>query len=517
MKRFSEIATTALLGATVTALAAAQSSPVFDLADVRVSPQGVRTNSYGPTFRGGRYEARRVTMVSLIANAYSVPAATVLGGPSWLDFDRFDIVASAPPATDVATQRLMLQTLLVDRFGLVAKRSQVPQPQYALRADKARLRLKPSAGTDKNNCRASRVDGTVATRYQCVNVTMAQFTQRLRQLGSLDAPVVDATGLTGAWDFEFTVMPPSAQAAAGEGDTMVTAMNKLGLEVSRADVLGIALIVERVNQKPSDNRPGAAERLAAGAVKFEVASIRPAPSTSELPGGGITVQPGGQVIVRSSTLRGLIASAWNTRPASVVGTQRFLDTERFEIVANVPADVPRPVDAEAVGPMLKALLQDRFKLSAHEEDRPTDVYLLTQRPELRMQRGSDNERGSCKSTPEKIPPQSEVSAAVTCTNTTMAQFASALPGWAPNYVSKPVVDLSSLAGAWNFTFMWTGLAEINGRVNARQPGDKEAALAPVGAMTVFESLERLGIRLTEQKHPMPAVVVDHVEQTPIEN
>jgi uncharacterized protein (TIGR03435 family) len=36
-------------------------------------------------------------------------------------------------------------------------------------------------------------------------------------------------------------------------------------------------------------------------------------------------------------------------------------------------------------------------------------------------------------------------------------------------------------------------------------------------MTVFESLERLGIKLTEQKHPMPVAVVDHVERTPTDN
>ena len=45
----------------------------------------------------GRYELRNATLVDLIKTAWSVDADAVAGGPDWLDSDRFDVIAKAPP------------------------------------------------------------------------------------------------------------------------------------------------------------------------------------------------------------------------------------------------------------------------------------------------------------------------------------------------------------------------------------------------------------------------------------
>jgi len=60
-------------------------------------------------------------MLDLIKTAYRVDADTVFGGPSWLDWDRFDVIAKVPPATSSETVGLMLQALLADRFKLVVR------------------------------------------------------------------------------------------------------------------------------------------------------------------------------------------------------------------------------------------------------------------------------------------------------------------------------------------------------------------------------------------------------------
>ena len=54
-------------------------------------------------------------MLDLIKTAYGVDPDTVVGGPSWLESDRFDVTAKAPPATSAETANLMLQELLADR------------------------------------------------------------------------------------------------------------------------------------------------------------------------------------------------------------------------------------------------------------------------------------------------------------------------------------------------------------------------------------------------------------------
>ena len=68
----------------------------------------------------------------------------------------------------------------------------------------------------------------------------------------------------------------------------------------------------------------------------------------------------------------------------------------------------------------------------------------------------------------------------------MAQLVDRLQGMAPNY--------------------------INGRINALQPGDKVEALAPAGTLTVSEALDRLGLKLAEEKRPVPALVIARVQQ-----
>ena len=110
------------------------------------------------------------------------------------------------------------------------------------------------------------------------------------------------------------------------------------------------------------------------------------------------MQQSGLVNLRGMTLRDLITFAWDTDRDAVVGAPAFLDEDRFDVSALVPSTVPRPVDTEAVRPMLRLLLQERFRLTTHEDEQPLEVYTLTRtRPDVKMKRGSDTDRGSCKS------------------------------------------------------------------------------------------------------------------------
>ena len=87
-------------------------TPKFDVAYVRVSQRSDWAKKAGTAMQGGflsagRYELRRATMLDLIRTAYAVDADKVYGGPSWLDYDRFEVVAKAPPSTRPETVRLM--------------------------------------------------------------------------------------------------------------------------------------------------------------------------------------------------------------------------------------------------------------------------------------------------------------------------------------------------------------------------------------------------------------------------
>src|ERR1700756_1297409 len=92
--------------------AESEARPKFEAADVHVSAK--TTNPFprsGPA-RGGRYKVKTATMVDLIRMAYGCDSDKVPGGPSWLEMDRFDVIAKVPPDTTPETQKPMLQTLL---------------------------------------------------------------------------------------------------------------------------------------------------------------------------------------------------------------------------------------------------------------------------------------------------------------------------------------------------------------------------------------------------------------------
>jgi uncharacterized protein (TIGR03435 family) len=91
----------------------------FDTADVHVSVAVANPQMRGGALRGGRFEVRTATMVDLISFAYDMEPDKVLAGPSWLDWERFDVAAKAPPATTRENLMLMAQKLLADRFQLV--------------------------------------------------------------------------------------------------------------------------------------------------------------------------------------------------------------------------------------------------------------------------------------------------------------------------------------------------------------------------------------------------------------
>ena len=93
---------------------------------------------------------------------------------------------------------------------------------------------------------------------------------------------------------------------------------------------------------------------------------------------------------------------------------------------------------------------------------------------------------------------------------------------AAGYLDHPVVDLTGLKGAYDFAVSWTGVNRVRalaGKTADGQPsGAAPAAADPSISLTIFEAVDKqLGLKLAAQKHPMPSIVIDHLERTPTEN
>ena len=101
----------------------------------------------------------------------------------------------------------------------------------------------------------------------------------------------------------------------------------------------------------------------------------------------------------------------------------------------------------------------------------------------------------------------------------MSQLADKLRDMAGGYIDHPVIDATDLKGSWDLVLSFTPARLMqNGGGRGGDAGPASAASDPNGRLTVFEALERqLGLKLETRKAPMQVLVIDHIEQEPIEN
>ncbi len=243
----------------------------------------------------GRMRFTDMPLKVLIMRAYDVQNFQV-SGPSWMDSQRFDIIAKVPDGATQKDARIMLQNLLADRFKLKIHKGSKVAAIYELVVAKRGLKLKeasqaaaapaedagsPQAGPSRGK------DGLLKTPHGQLGI---QATANGRMLMQGDAvsmtrltevlgivvgrPVIDKTGLKGTYDvmlaFSTEGMGPGPKGPApGEGGgnpadaprdsydsgpTIFTALQEqfgLKLESRRGPV--DLLVVESVEKVPTKN------------------------------------------------------------------------------------------------------------------------------------------------------------------------------------------------------------------------------------------------------------------------
>jgi uncharacterized protein (TIGR03435 family) len=168
--------------------------------------------------------------------------------------------------------------------------------------------------------------------------------------------------------------------------------------------------------------------------------------------------------------------------------------------------------------MVRALLVDQFKLAYHAEERSLPAYtLLSAKP--KMKRAEPESRIFCKNQPAPGAAQ-RASVILTCQNISMALFAEWLQGKAPG-LAMPILDATGIEGGWDFTLTYDQRPPVvsgpaRGGDNG-PPAPVPEASDPSGGYTIFEAVEKqLGLKLEMQKRSMPVVVIDHIEQRPVD-
>ena len=267
--------------------------PSFDVASIKPNTSG--SGNSGTSTRQGRIFATNVSVKQLIRQAYSLQNFQIVGGPGWIDADRYDIeakaedgaVAQTPPGPPDPNKpnpiALMMQSLLEDRFQLKLHRETRELPVYTLSIAKDGSKMKLSAeqnpgrggppergagpppapggpaavarslGAGNMNTSVNRVTGEVNGD----TVEIARLVSVLA--GQLGRTVIDKTELKGFFDIHLQwAVDAGAGAAPGApadpaGPSLFTALQEqLGLKLDSGKGPVEVLIIDSV-QKPSEN------------------------------------------------------------------------------------------------------------------------------------------------------------------------------------------------------------------------------------------------------------------------
>jgi uncharacterized protein (TIGR03435 family) len=139
-----------VLGAIVLSLSkGAYSQPAqhFEVASIRPSRVASDAGTSVNLFEGGRIRIVNEPIKLLVRQAFRVQDSQIVGGPTWLDTDRYDIEAKTGSPEKVSRDQLgpLMQSLLAERFSLTFHRETREMSVLALVAAKGGPKLKPKA------------------------------------------------------------------------------------------------------------------------------------------------------------------------------------------------------------------------------------------------------------------------------------------------------------------------------------------------------------------------------------
>lgn len=237
--------------------------------------------------------------------------------------------------------------------------------------------------------------------------------------------------------------------------------------------------------------PGAhAQSATAPGPEFEVASIRPSNSTDTQK--SIHVTPGFQGFTAENySLKDLIKLGWDVRSFQILGGPKWLDSDRYNVVAK-PSEgsvVPGNYGLHQFQLMVRSLLADRFKLKLHGETREMKVYFLTDtRNSVSLKRtGEASGQGTS---------MHGGNGHLVGTQIDMPMLARNLGG----ELGVPVIDKTNLKGVYDIDLVWN-------------PDEGAAASVSNPGPSIFTAVQdQLGLKLESGRGPVEILMVDYADK-----
>ena len=562
------------------------------------TPGASRSGGGPPITSPGRLYLQCYRVSSLIREAYlffadgrahatsSVIGVDVEGEPSWFASERFLIEAKTAQVVPAAVMRgPMLQAILEDRFKLKIRRVSREMPVYELVAAKSGAKVAPYTGTDcviKDDAAWPPPAPPEGQRY-CGDQSRREGDRfvrtgvmRLDDLASLfpfDRPVVNRTGITAHVSYRLDLATEDMMMGQPPTASFINALrNQLGLELRESKGPRDVLVIDHV-ERPTPDAPspeahltrgsgeaGSFPSLAEGPTrseqagrKFDVASVKPcegsAPEFGSRRGRAGQQASPGYLHLSCLTLRQLLLMAhagpdnrllnrkWEEQfvegfPPFVKGGPSWAYSDRWTIEAKAEGVTSRDV---LTGPMLRALLADRFQLKIHRDAEERAMLALTvAKAGLKIQPVPP---GSCfEYDPANPPAPGTMNGKSSCGISTGDGWGSSeligvtlgeagrdgerFTDYLWRALRQPVLDRTSLTGRYTFKLEFTPdetTPGVNGRCGGTPdcmgPGISDARPATFrNSANLFKALEELGLKLEKIRAPAGFIVIDHAER-----
>jgi uncharacterized protein (TIGR03435 family) len=239
---------------------AADADPAFDVATIKPNNSG-ESALRQLTFNGRSFVLRNGSLGDLIGFAYNLQMRQIVGGPDWMNSDRYDIdgVPDKEGAPSVDQMRVMMRKLLADRFALKFHPDKREMAAFVLAVGKGgpKLTVAQGGGTLPGFGMGK---GEGGLQLHVMNATMDEFSSFLQML-VLDRPVVNQTALTSRYDFRVTFVPddsmfnghpPKVPAETASAPALLDAMGQVGLKLTAEKTQVDVIVIDHV-EKPSPN------------------------------------------------------------------------------------------------------------------------------------------------------------------------------------------------------------------------------------------------------------------------
>jgi len=183
--------------------------PTFEAASVKPNSSGGPRSGTG-IMPGGHVTITNQTLRQIIRSAYGSEDIEVLGGPDWIGTDRWDIVATAGTGSADPPWRLMLKSLLTERFLLQAHSETRERPIFSLVLARGDKQLGPGIHPSLADLACGANDLCGSTQANTNGIASGVITGSSRSMANIaqslsryaERRVVDRTGLEGRYDFE---------------------------------------------------------------------------------------------------------------------------------------------------------------------------------------------------------------------------------------------------------------------------------------------------------------------------